>query len=410
MNDVVNAFHNLYYDSKVWTDTRWMGVTCLKNPLDLWIYQEIIWETRPDLIVETGTWSGGSALYLAHIMDLIGHGRIVTIDLEIAARPAHPRIRYLDGRSSTDEEVVRTVAEIAAGSNGTMVILDSDHSKAHVLAEIRAYHPLVTLGHYLIVEDTNVNGHPALSEFGEGPWEAVAEFLAGTDAFAVDRGRQKFLMTFNPSGYLRRVKHVEGPSTVVHDLRDRLTRVERVREELSELRQLSFAQAETLRAAVTRVEELEQTAYLQMILRTRMAVESVVPAGAKVAIVSYGDDDLLNLPGHTALHFPQGDDGAYAGHFPADDASAIEQVEQVKAQGVAYLVFPQNTYWWLEYYRGLADHLGKTCPRAWRDEHCTIYTLAPLAPTNPTAITGGGGNSREPAARKRRRARPSAGG
>jgi len=206
MNDVVNAFHNLYYGSEVWTDTRWMGVTCLKNPLDMWVYQEILWETRPDLIVETGTWSGGSALYLAHILDLIGHGRVVTIDLQTAQRPQHPRIRYLEGRSSIDEDVVRTVADIAGGSKGTMVILDSDHSKAHVLAEIRAYHQLVTVGHYLIVEDTNVNGHPALPEFGDGPWEAVAEFLSETDAFEVDLRRQKFLMTFNPNGYLRRMR------------------------------------------------------------------------------------------------------------------------------------------------------------------------------------------------------------
>src|SRR4051794_34061065 len=106
-----------------------MGVGCLKNPLDLWVYQEIVWETRPDLVVETGTAAGGSALYLAHIMDLVGHGRVVSIDLQPADRPRHERIRYLEGRSSTDEGVVRAVAEIAAGSKGTMVVLDSDHSK-----------------------------------------------------------------------------------------------------------------------------------------------------------------------------------------------------------------------------------------------------------------------------------------
>jgi cephalosporin hydroxylase len=91
-----------------------------------------------------------------------------------------------------------------------MVILDSDHSKSHVLAELRAYSPFVSVGNYLVVEDTNVNGHPAYPGFGEGPWEAVNEFLSGQDAFEVDRTREKFFLTFNPGGYLKRVKPTAG--------------------------------------------------------------------------------------------------------------------------------------------------------------------------------------------------------
>jgi cephalosporin hydroxylase len=86
-----------------------------------------------------------------------------------------------------------------------LVILDSDHSRDHVLTELRTYSPLVTPGQYLIVEDTNVNGHPVLSEHGPGPAEALVEFLDETDGFEVDRAREKFGMTFNPGGYLRRL-------------------------------------------------------------------------------------------------------------------------------------------------------------------------------------------------------------
>jgi cephalosporin hydroxylase len=92
----------------------------------------------------------------------------------------------------------------AAEGKPTMVVLDSDHSAAHVLAELRAYAPLVTPGCYLIVEDGNVNGHPVEPSFGPGPWEATKQFLAESNVFDVDREREKYLLTFNPTGYLRR--------------------------------------------------------------------------------------------------------------------------------------------------------------------------------------------------------------
>jgi cephalosporin hydroxylase len=206
MKQVIDAFHQLYYDSRVWGQTRWMGVNCLKTPLDLWVYQEIVWETRPDLIVETGTADGGSALYLAHILDLVDHGRVVSIDLQERERPHHLRITYMQGRSSVDSGVLGDVAAIARSSNRTMVILDSDHSKLHVLAELRAYSAFVSVGQYLVVEDTNVNGHPAYPDFGEGPWEAVGEFLQGQKAFEIDPAREKFFLTINPNGFLKRVK------------------------------------------------------------------------------------------------------------------------------------------------------------------------------------------------------------
>ncbi|MDQ6809879.1 MAG: cephalosporin hydroxylase family protein [Verrucomicrobiota bacterium] len=207
--ETVNLFHRLYYETGraggTWQDTHWAGTRVLKCPLDLWIYQEIVWDVRPRLIIETGTFAGGSAMFLASLCDSLGGGEIISIDLDPQPDlPVHPRVRYLTG-SSVDAEIVRQVQDAARQSGPVIVILDSDHSAAHVACELALYSPFVSEGSYLIVEDTNVNGHPALPEFGPGPMEAVQDFLARDHDFEVDGRREKFLMTFNPRGYLRRV-------------------------------------------------------------------------------------------------------------------------------------------------------------------------------------------------------------
>ena len=208
-----DAFHHAYYDSwdqpsggsRGTIDLSWFGYRTLKSPLDLWTYQEIIVETRPDLIVETGTHSGGSALYLASILDLLGHGSVLTVDIAVPkAPPSHPRLRYLTGSSVAVDIVARVRA--AAEGKRVMVLLDSDHTAAHVAAELAAYDDLVSVGGYLVVEDTNVNGHPVKPDFGPGPMEALDEFLAQRDDFVIDPDRERFLMTLNPRGFLRRVR------------------------------------------------------------------------------------------------------------------------------------------------------------------------------------------------------------
>jgi cephalosporin hydroxylase len=181
-------------------------VPAQKCPLDLWTYQEIIYETRPDIIVECGTANGGGALFLASICDLVRNGRVITVDTkESNVRPRHERITYLTG-STVDEETVGRIRRTITGADKVMVILDSDHTKNHVRKELRLYSDLVTVGNYLIVEDTNINGHPVLKSFGPGPMEAVQEFLAENEDFIIDKSREKFFMTFNPEGYLKRVK------------------------------------------------------------------------------------------------------------------------------------------------------------------------------------------------------------
>ncbi len=203
--NVTDEFHRIYMAAM--PKTHWLGVSAVKCPLDLWIYQELIFELKPDLIVECGTASGGSALFLATICDVLNSGRIVTIDIaESLDRPKHKRIVYLRGSSVSEEMKERVQKLIRTDDEVVMVILDSDHHKEHVLAELRFYGKLVTKGSYLIVEDTHINGHPVYPNFGPGPWEAVEEFLNNGTDFARDRAKEKFLLTFNPNGYLKRTK------------------------------------------------------------------------------------------------------------------------------------------------------------------------------------------------------------
>ncbi|HEY3876254.1 MAG TPA: CmcI family methyltransferase [Candidatus Kapabacteria bacterium] len=208
--DVTREFHKLYYYSnvagKTWSDTWWMGTQVLKCPLDLWIYQEIIHRTKPDLIIETGTYKGGTAHFFASMCELMGTGEVITVDIEpLANRPEHPRLTYLSG-SSTSPEIISKIEERTRTKASVLVILDSDHSEAHVRNELELYAPFVTKENYLIVEDTNINGNPVLSESGPGPHEAIDYFLPSHPEFTIDRSMEKLLMTFNPGGYLLRTK------------------------------------------------------------------------------------------------------------------------------------------------------------------------------------------------------------
>jgi cephalosporin hydroxylase len=203
-DEAIRRFHELYYTEPTMV-VEWLGVKALKCPLDLWTYQEIIHRARPDVIIETGSGRGGTTLFLASLCELMGAGRVISIDTRPVERPAHERITYLIG-SSVDTSIRDRVRAAVQPAETVMVVLDSDHTKDHVLAELRAYAPLVSKGHYLIVEDTNVNGHPVFAEHGPGPMEAVREFLAKPlgRAFEVDHSCERFLLTMNPSGFLRR--------------------------------------------------------------------------------------------------------------------------------------------------------------------------------------------------------------
>jgi cephalosporin hydroxylase len=211
---IVDNFFELLYFSAVWVDrTRWRGIPIAKLPTDLWVYQELLFDLQPDLIIETGTAHGGSAAFMAAMLDCNQRGRIITIDPHhYDNRPSHPRVEYWNG-SSTDPVLVERLKPIAAGCATVMVVLDSAHSTDHVRSEIALYAPLVTLGSYLIVEDGFVDGNPLVPNYVDqydsgkgGPQTAIQELLATSDAFQVDVTRHKFLVTFNPNGYLKRIK------------------------------------------------------------------------------------------------------------------------------------------------------------------------------------------------------------
>ena len=204
----IDAFHKLWYGSRfTWGFTFFENVSLMKNPLDLWIYQELVWDLKPTLIIETGTAFGGSALFFARQLDKLGVGNVVTIDPESYPDvPKHERITYVKA-SSTDPAVIDAVKACARTHPRVMVVLDSDHSCAHVSAELDAYAPLVTRGQFLVVEDTNICGRPVETTWkgGPGPGEAVDAWLPKHPEFVQDKLAERYLLTVFPNGWLRRV-------------------------------------------------------------------------------------------------------------------------------------------------------------------------------------------------------------
>jgi len=204
---LVEAFHRYWYDSvdQTWNNTHWLGHQLLKNPFDLWIYQELLWTVRPTIFIEAGTKYGGSAFYFASLMDLLGVGRVISIDIEHEVEmPVHPRVEYIIG-SSADPAVAESIATQIGPEDVVMVFLDSDHTRDHVYGELEVLAPLVTKGSYVIVEDSNINGHPVLPEFGPGPMEALEEWFVDHPEFENDPTQERYLITAAPKGFWRRI-------------------------------------------------------------------------------------------------------------------------------------------------------------------------------------------------------------
>ncbi|MEM3192183.1 MAG: CmcI family methyltransferase [Candidatus Parvarchaeota archaeon] len=207
----VREFHKVWYLSGVWqSQIKWLGVSVLENPMDMWVLQEIIYETKPDFIIETGTNAGGSALFFASVLDLLGNnGKVITIDIDDKCEINHPRVTKIIG-SSTSEETLKRIGQLVRGQR-CMVFLDSAHFKEHVLKEMESYKAFVARGCYMVVADTNINGHPVLPGYSEtsggkiyrgGPMEAVREFLTRNSDFVPDKSREKMLFTLFPDGFL----------------------------------------------------------------------------------------------------------------------------------------------------------------------------------------------------------------
>jgi cephalosporin hydroxylase len=204
---VVNTlfFTQLVRRTGNFSQVTWLGKPIWQNVLDLWTIQETISEIRPALLIECGTNRGGSAWFFAQLFDLMGQGRVVTIDVEKMHDLEHPRIRFLVG-SSVSEPVLEKVREEAAPAGGpVMVILDSDHSAGHVRRELDLYAPLVTPGSYILVQDGLIDTLPMFRSGRPGPLAAVRGFLEEHPEFEVDHERcGRFVITHHPMGWLRR--------------------------------------------------------------------------------------------------------------------------------------------------------------------------------------------------------------
>ena len=207
---IVRRFHLLVYNRNIWQQNHYLGVQTLQNPEDVWITQEILHEVKPDFLVETGTHHGGSAaLWATFLQQMNPDARVITVDIEdkVKARELpifQQKVDFLLG-SSTAPEIVDDVRRRVKGKR-VMVVLDSWHGRDHVLKEMELYGPLVSPGSYMIVQDTNINGHPVLPGWGPGPWEALDAFLPSHPEFEPDRSRERLLFTMHPRGYLKRVR------------------------------------------------------------------------------------------------------------------------------------------------------------------------------------------------------------
>ena len=204
----------------------WMGRPIIQYPQDLVAVQEIIWDIKPDLIIETGVAHGGSAVFFASLLELnaqCGGPKdaevwCVEIDLRthnreaLVAHPMYPRLRIFDG-SSVDDKIASVIAGKAATCKRVMVILDSNHTHEHVLGELNLYTPLVSVGSYCVVFDTVIEDLDGV-EFVDRPWgkgdnpkTAIAEFMKTNSDFVVDYAiDEKLLISVAPGGYLKRVK------------------------------------------------------------------------------------------------------------------------------------------------------------------------------------------------------------
>jgi cephalosporin hydroxylase len=209
--DAPDAYHRWYYETRVQTRVRYFGHPTMKSVSDLWNYQEIIFELKPALVVELGTFAGGSALYFSHLLKCMkGHRHILTIDVtEESIAPEilrDPDIEFILGNSCS-EITSRRIQALQKEFPGPMfVILDSDHDKNHVLAEMTMLRPLMRPGDYMVVEDSNINGHPVLPGWGAGPYEAIEEYekTYPGDYYHDEEREKNFGFSFAVRGFLVR--------------------------------------------------------------------------------------------------------------------------------------------------------------------------------------------------------------
>ncbi|MFC1952760.1 cephalosporin hydroxylase family protein [Chloroflexota bacterium] len=196
----------------------WLGVPVIQTPEDLVLMQELIFRIKPDIIIETGIAHGGSLVYYASLMEILGKGKVVGIDIEIRehnrtvieSHPLYKRIELIE-QSSTSKEAIREVRKRVQEGSNVIVCLDSDHTRTHVLSELNLYQQFVKLGGYIVVFDTIISelvklGVDDKKYLDNSPREAIDEFLKENSNYQIDKQYNKLHVSTNPNGYLKRIK------------------------------------------------------------------------------------------------------------------------------------------------------------------------------------------------------------
>lgn len=188
--------------------STYFGIPTIKLPLDFWVYTEIIWSVQPDVIIDTGTYHGGATLAIAHIFDNIGKGKVISLDVDHKDVPSkvknHPRIALITGDAC---ESFSKVSNLINKHDKVLIIEDSSHTYKNTLKILKTFSSLVTKNSYFIVEDSIINHGLKFDEYKSGgPYKAIEDFIKGNDEFEVDRTKERFVITWNPKGYLRRIK------------------------------------------------------------------------------------------------------------------------------------------------------------------------------------------------------------
>jgi len=218
---LTNLWTKVAVEHRINYEPTWLGREIIQFPTDIIAIQELLWKVKPDVVIETGIAHGGSLVLSASMLELIGKGKVIGIDIEIrahnrAAIEAHPlkkRIELIEA-SSTAPETLHTVRQLMGDAKTVLVVFDSNHSHAHVSQEINLYAPLVTPGSYMVVHDGAQEwvwdiprGKPEWK--GNGPLDAIHEFLATHKEFRIDPHYTRFGITSSPDGYLRRLTDAE---------------------------------------------------------------------------------------------------------------------------------------------------------------------------------------------------------
>jgi cephalosporin hydroxylase len=216
-----DAWLRVAWENKLDYEVSWLGIPIIQNPYDMILMQELIFDVKPDLIIETGIAHGGSLIYYASLLELLGEGRVIGIDIDI--RPhnrrlleRHPMIKRVSmiEADSTSPTLIKKLAKEVKKHKKVMVCLDSLHSYKHVLEELRLYSPFVTVGSYIVVFDTAMPKFAGLKGTKkiykdyktDNPLMAVKQFLKENKNFKIDKTYNKFFVSNCPDGFLKRIK------------------------------------------------------------------------------------------------------------------------------------------------------------------------------------------------------------